>query len=76
MVQRLQNLLILDCIPNCKECPGKWKNEHIKHYIVCECKKCDHGASVRDYHKEFCTSSLQKFDDTSMTMTGTGEKGT
>ena len=39
----IPDLIIKYCIPDCEECPGKWKNEHIKHRIVCQCIKCRHG---------------------------------
>ena len=39
----LPDLIIQNCLPNCGECPGKWKNEYIKHNIICRCKKCMHG---------------------------------
>ncbi len=41
----LPDFIIKGCIPNCKECPGTWKNECIKHRIVCKCSKCKDGDS-------------------------------
>jgi len=35
-------LEICSCIPNCKECPGKWINKVINHEIVCRCCKNGH----------------------------------
>ena len=35
-------LEIYSCIPNCKECPGKWTNKVINHEIVCRCCKNGH----------------------------------
>lgn len=57
MVQLLQNLIILNCITNCNDCPGKWKNEHIEHWIVCNCQKCDHG--IRDARIEETDKGIQ-----------------
>lgn len=41
----LPDFIIKGCIPNCEECPGTWKNECIKHRIVCQCRECKHGDS-------------------------------
>ena len=41
----LPDLIIENCLPNCGECPGQWKNEYSKHRIVCRCNKCKHGDS-------------------------------
>jgi len=35
----ISDIVIEECIPNCKQCPRIWINEHIGHRIICECKK-------------------------------------
>ena len=40
-LQRLPNLDITTCIPNCETCPGQWTNHLINHKIVCLC--CNYG---------------------------------
>jgi len=39
----LADLVIDECIPNCKLCKRVWKNEIIHHQIVCYCRNCRHG---------------------------------
>jgi hypothetical protein len=39
----LPDLILEQCIPNCKECPSLWMSKQIAHRIVCRCIKCQHG---------------------------------
>ena len=38
----LTDLITDECIPDCKRCLGKWRNESISHTIICECGICNH----------------------------------
>jgi hypothetical protein len=69
-IPEIQDLVVEECIPSCETCPCIWTNKNINHRIVCNCKKCEHGISVREYHKDLSTSGGQKVSDKSVTMTG------
>jgi hypothetical protein len=47
----ISDLVIEECIPNCKQCSEIWVNEHIEHRIVCWCKKCNHGKNEQNSDK-------------------------
>jgi hypothetical protein len=41
------DLIIEQCIPNCRQCSGVWIKDSIQHRIICRCKFCDHGQNKK-----------------------------